>query len=132
MHVNEWLNQLIEDDVQIPFGAGDLPVCEMKLLKVMGITVYRWLDGVFMRPKTLDKNQSFIHILAEWTKEDQLTQNNKTLEKDNADESEFAADLDPEKVNLAEAPKSLVSFTESQAASQNNCSQMELDHETSV
>ena len=42
--------------------------------------------------------------------EDQLTQDNKALEKAKADKTKFAAALAAEKVDLAEAPKSLVSL----------------------
>ena len=56
--------------------------------------------------------------------EDQLTQDNKALEKAKADKTEFAAALATEKVDLAEALKTLVSLKASQAVA--------LDHETSM
>ena len=63
--------------------------------------------------------------------EDQLTQDNKALEKAKADKTKFATALAAEKVDLAEAPKSLVSLKafRPQACT---CSQVALDHETSV
>jgi len=71
VHVQKLMQKIKEDNIQIPYGSVAAPACEMEPLKVLGIPVYRWLDGAFIRPRALDKSQSFIHILSEWTVKDQ-------------------------------------------------------------
>ena len=64
--------------------------------------------------------------------EDQLTQNNKALEKAKTDKAEFATALEAEKADLAEAEKSMAALVASQAVSKNSCAQVASDHEASV
>ena len=79
-----------------------------------------------IRRYSLDAKSNVAHNFAMLMQflEDQLTQDNKALEKAKADKTEFAAALATEKVDLAEASKSLVSLKASQAVA--------LDHETLI
>ena len=83
-------------------------------------------EAQFEIDDTRDAKSNVAHHFAVFVQflEDQLTQDNKALEKAKADKTEFAAALATQKVDLAEASKSLESLKASQAVA--------LDHETSM